>query len=140
MAFCLHLHLLRLLPLESGDAASITSCILKRLQDDRLDIAFLVGIGVDNANVMTGSHNSVFTRLRQLQPNLILLRFVCVIRYYNLFISFNLLIRCVCHSLSLAASKAVEKLPDELDALIKKTYDWFSHSSKRKGHYNEVIN
>ena len=40
--------------------------------------------------------------------------------------------RCVCHSLQLAASKAVETLPRNVDFLIHQTYNWFSFSSVRQ--------
>lgn len=93
--------------------------LLKSLSADQLPIQNLVGFGVDNANTMTGEYNSVFTRLQQQQPKIIM-------------------VRCICHSLALAANDAVKKLPVELDGLIELTYSWFSRSSKRQGIYAEV--
>uniref|UniRef100_A0A915K112 HAT C-terminal dimerisation domain-containing protein n=1 Tax=Romanomermis culicivorax TaxID=13658 RepID=A0A915K112_ROMCU len=111
--------MIRLICLTSGTAEVISGEILKLLEIDKLNMENLVGIGVDNANVMVGQHNSVYSKLKEKQPKLILMR-------------------CVCHSLTLAASKAVEKLPTELEALIEQTYCWFSHSAKRQGTYQQI--
>jgi hypothetical protein len=105
--------------LAASDSQSIADEILRCLKEDKLEVSRLVGIGTDNASVMTGSNNSVFTKLRELQPSL-------------------LLVRCVCHSLALAASNAVECLPRNLDFMIEQTYSWFARSSKRQGEFAEV--
>uniref|UniRef100_A0A915J6N2 Uncharacterized protein n=1 Tax=Romanomermis culicivorax TaxID=13658 RepID=A0A915J6N2_ROMCU len=41
--------------------------------------------------------------------------------------------------LKLHPSKAVEKLPTELDALIEQTYFWFSHSAEHQGTNQTVL-
>jgi hypothetical protein len=51
----------------------------------------------------------------------------------------SVLVRCVCHSLQLALSKATEKsLPRQLKFLVKETYNWFSHSTDRQKKYKEI--
>uniref|UniRef100_A0A915JI52 DUF4371 domain-containing protein n=1 Tax=Romanomermis culicivorax TaxID=13658 RepID=A0A915JI52_ROMCU len=111
--------MIRLICLTSSTAEVISGEILKSLEIDKLNIENLVRIGVDNANVIVGQHNSVYSKLKEKQPKLILMR-------------------CVCHSLALAASKAVEKLLTDLDALIEQTYCWFSHSAKHQGTYQQI--
>lgn len=44
----------------------------------------------------------------------------------------------MCHSLQLAASKAVETLPRNIDFLVHHTYSWFSFSSARQAAYKEI--
>lgn len=41
------------------------------------------------------------------------------------------LIKCVCHSLHLAASKACDGLPTVVDYIVKETHTWFANSPKR---------
>ncbi|CAH2100390.1 unnamed protein product [Euphydryas editha] len=61
-----------------------------------------MGIGTDNAPVMVGVNNGVFSKLKEEVPQLIL-------------------VRCLCHSLQLAVSAAArEFLPRNLEFLIRK--------------------
>lgn len=47
--------------------------------------------------------------------------------------------RCVCHSVQLAVSSATrDTLPRNIDYLVRETYSWFSHSSKRQIAYREI--
>ncbi|CAH2096404.1 unnamed protein product [Euphydryas editha] len=69
---------------------------------------------------MTGINNGVYKILKNDIPNLIL-------------------IRCTCHSLQLAVSHASEHtLPINIEFLIRETYNWFAHSTKRKNEYQEI--
>lgn len=78
----------------------------------------MIGLGTDNASVMVGVNNGVYKLLKDENPYIIL-------------------IKCVCHSLQLAASHAVsEKLPRHLDYLISETYNWFSKSTIRQQAYS----
>ncbi|XDV39300.1 hypothetical protein PO909_008556 [Leuciscus waleckii] len=79
----------------------------------------MVGIATDGASVMVGRHHSVYTLLKQRQPNL-------------------QLIRCVCHFLDIIAHKAMKQLPSNIDYLIRETYNWFSHSAKRQTDYKAI--
>lgn len=111
---------LALEPLKSGDAAGIVESLLCCLQKYGLDKNKMVGLGTDNASVMTGVNNGVYRILKNDIPNLIL-------------------IRCTCHSLQLAVSHASEQaLPRNIEFLIRETYNWFAHSTKRKIEYQEI--
>jgi hypothetical protein len=49
------------------------------------------------------------------------------------------MVKCVCHSLQLAVSKASEKtLPRNMEFLIRETYNWFSHSSIKQVAYQQI--
>jgi hypothetical protein len=113
---------LELTELETLNADAIVSAILNILKKYNLKIKNLKGIGTDNASVMTGINNGVYTKLKEFSPNLIL-------------------IRCVCHSLQLAVSAAAKEfLPTNLEFLIRETYNWFAHSSLRQQAYKQFFN
>lgn len=105
--------------METGDADTLVPAIICALEEDNLSLNKLVGIGTDNAAVMVSEFNSVYSRLRDQQPAL-------------------LLIKCVCHSLDLACSKAAEKMPTTLVFLVDETYNWFSRSTTRQQHFRDV--
>jgi hypothetical protein len=48
------------------------------------------------------------------------------------------LVRCVCHSINNASSKASEQLPANLDFLSKEVYNWFSVSSIRRIEFSNI--
>lgn len=82
----------------------------------------MIGIGTDNATVMTGTNNGVHALLKNETGN------------DNL-----VLVRCVCHSLQLALSHASEEtLPRNVEFLIRETYNWFSRSSNRRLYYKNI--
>lgn len=108
--------------LKSTDARGIVTALVNCLQTHGIPLKNLIGIGVDNASVMTGVNNGVHNILKTEYgvPNLIL-------------------VRCVCHSLQLAVSHASEQtLPRNIEFLIRETYNWFSHSPKRCDEYKEI--
>ena len=110
---------LGLVDLHNASATGITDAIDAFLRMCGLDIKNMVGIATDGASVMVGKNHSVFTLLKQKQPNL-------------------QLIRCVCHSLDLVANKAMQLLPSNLEYMIKETYNWFAHSAKRQSDYRNI--
>lgn len=71
-------------------------------------------MAADNASVLVGKNNSLMTRLKQDADE-----------------SF-FAIRCICHSLHIAASKAAATLPKNIEDLIRNIASYFSHSSKRQ--------
>ncbi|XP_036147932.1 uncharacterized protein LOC105830002 isoform X1 [Monomorium pharaonis] len=84
----------------------------------------MIGLGTDGANNLCGRHNSLYTRLKEDNPKL-------------------QLVKCICHSLNNASSKAAEALPSNLDFLCREIYAWFSHSSLRRIEYKrlyEILN
>ena len=77
---------------------------LKELIEKKdLTLSKLRGIGVDNANVMTGVNNGVYAKLKEEVSNLIM-------------------VRCVCHSTELSVSHACNQaLPRNFEFLAKET-------------------
>ncbi|XP_076033730.1 uncharacterized protein LOC143020818 [Oratosquilla oratoria] len=109
----------RLVPLRDSKAGDIYVTVKNCLMEDGLDVNKLMGIGTDGANLMVIHHHSLVTLLKNDNPEIIL-------------------IRCVCHSLHLSASKACENLPTVLEFLVKETHTWFSKSPKRINKYTNL--
>lgn len=111
---------MKLQPLENSDASAITSAVLDVLKEFDLKIEIMIGIGTDNANVMTGPNSGVYKRLKDLNPRLIL-------------------VPCVCHSLQLAVSAATSNtIPSDIEFMVNETYSWFSYSSLRQSQYRKL--
>lgn len=111
---------LSLVSIESGDAPNITKCLLDELSRLKLPVSKLIGIGTDNASVMVGRKQSVYTLLKKSVPSLIL-------------------VKCVCHSVQLAVNAACKVvLPEALEFLISETYAWFCKSSSRQIAYRKL--
>ncbi|XP_022119940.2 uncharacterized protein LOC110996526 [Pieris rapae] len=109
----------RLIEIESADATSLADVFKAQLTADGLNTDKLLGIGVDGANVMVGEHHSFSSILKEGNPELVT-------------------IKCVCHSLHLAAEYAFKTLPRFLDFLIKECHNWFSNSTKRQIDYKQT--
>jgi hypothetical protein len=73
----------------------------------------MIGFAADGTNTMMGANNSLQSLLKKDVPNLFIMK-------------------CVCHSLALCASYASEKIPDDVENLIKNIYTYFKYSSKRQ--------
>ena len=98
----------------AGTSDAIGNKILTMLQQYKSSVEKLIGLGVDGCSTMVGAHHSVSTFSKQLVPNIVVFK-------------------CVCHSLQLAAV-----LPSRVDFLIRESYNWFSHNSKRLYDYREL--
>ena len=109
----------RLIELEATSANAILEAVLQALDVDKLQVSRLLGIGVDGASAMVGRHHSVSSMLKDRVPHLVV-------------------VRCICHSLHLAASNASVVLPRHLDYMIRETYNWFSCSAKRQREYARI--
>lgn len=103
----------------NGTAEAMHQCVLGILSDHDLDIKDCVGIATDGANSMCGEHNSLWSRLREGNPNLIL-------------------VKCVCHSLDLVAAKSMETMPSALEHMVRESHNYFAHSSNRQAAYREL--
>ena len=79
----------------------------------------MVGMCVDNANIMVGSHNSLTSRLLKDNPEIYVFP-------------------CICHSLHLVASHACKCLPSFVEDLLHSIYSYFSRSSKRQSNLEEI--
>ena len=83
-----------------------------------------VSLSVDNTNAMIGSHNSIASRCKNMNPNI----FIC---------------GCPCHLAHLAATQANDSFTEFVginveDFLIDLFY-WFDKSSKQKGKLTEYF-
>ena len=108
--------------LHSSDAEGIVRSLIALLKDAGLQIKNLIGIGTDNAFVMTGINSSVYKILKE---------------KYDL--QHLILVRCVCHSIQFAVSQAsVDTIPRHIEFLIRETHNWFKISSKRQSEYRNL--
>lgn len=105
--------------LRDADAKGISDTVVAFISQNGLQIKNMMGIATDGASVMVGKHHSVFTLLKQMQPNL-------------------QLIRCVCHSLDIVVNKAMQLLPINIEYMVRETYNWFTHSAKRQYDYKNI--
>lgn len=109
----------RLIEIESGDAITLTTTFKTQILEDGLKIENLIGIGVDGANVMVDKHNFFFSILKETINELVV-------------------VKCICHSLHLAAEHSCKCLPRNLDFIVKECHNWFSYSSKRQIEYKKL--
>lgn len=111
---------LSLLPVESVTAKELFKVVETFIVTDMgLSLKQILGVGTDGASNLCGKHNSFFTLLRENNPNV-------------------QLVRCICHSLDNAASKAVDQMPSAVEFLCREIYNWFSHSSLRRIQYRRL--
>ncbi len=111
---------LGIVPVISTTDESLFKAIENFLTKCNIDINNCIGLGTDGANNVSGLHNSVFSRFRNINPN----------------ITF---IKCTCHSLALCCQKAFAFLPSNLVFLISEISNWFSNSSLRRDEYSTVF-
>ncbi|KAK3907552.1 Zinc finger MYM-type protein 1 [Frankliniella fusca] len=107
----------------SAFAESLYYLTKEYLQKVGLNIQNLVGLGTDGvASMCTAVHenSSLFTLLKKDVPNL-------------------QLVKCVCHTLHLAASHAAVCLPDDLEYLVRETRNWFASSPLWRQNYEDLF-
>ncbi|XP_046666782.1 uncharacterized protein LOC124358528 [Homalodisca vitripennis] len=78
----------------------------------------MVGFAADGTNTMMGVKNSLQAHLKNDIPNLFVMK-------------------CICHSLALCASYACEKLPNDVEELVRNIYSYFKYSSKRQQKFKD---
>lgn len=83
-----------------------------------LTIKKIIGFGADGASAMMGVHNSLSSKLKNDIPDLFILK-------------------CSCHSFSLCANYACEKLPKIVEDLARDIYSYLQHSFKRQTEFKE---
>lgn len=96
----------------SATGANLFSALATSLYNDGVGFTKLVGFGSDNANNMVGQNNSVWSRIREAQPN-------------------AYLSGCVCHIAATVCSDACNSLPDSLEQLAVNLFTYFYQSSVR---------
>lgn len=99
--------------LETSTAEVLYSSMIENLKKHNIPVTNMVGFSSDTCNVMVAEHNSVFSRLKPQNPNI-----VCV--------------KCSCHSIHLAASKACLKLPRSVEDLLRNLGAHFNRSFSRQ--------
>jgi hypothetical protein len=110
---------LGILSLENATADTLYECITEFCVNNKINLNNMIGLGTDGANNLCGKHHSLFTLLKKSNDRL-------------------QLVRCVCHSLNNASSKAAEELPANIDFLCREIFSWFQHSSNRKIDYRKT--
>jgi len=106
--------LLELVELDAKDcsAEQIYFAFEQCLKNKSIPLSNIVGMASDNASVMIGIRDSFVTRLKKKVPGLIVLK-------------------CICHSSAIVASKACLKLPDACENLLHAIVTYISCSPKR---------
>lgn len=106
---------LGLIPVTDASAQSLYKDVVNFFtENDTQYKENMIGFGSDGANVMLGAHNSLSSLLKR--------------DIRGLFI-----MKCICHSFALCASKACLKLPRFVEDLARDVYSYFSCSPKRMG-------
>ncbi|KAJ8913886.1 hypothetical protein NQ315_005683 [Exocentrus adspersus] len=98
---------------ESGTAVELYKCLLHVMNKKGIPLTNIIGFSADTCNVMFGEYNSVYSLLRKDLPQI-----VCV--------------KCSCHSIHLASSKACLKLPRSVEDLLRNIGSHFSRSHARQ--------
>ena len=112
-------YLLDLIEISEGTADNINNCFLHSLTKNNLSLCDMVGMCVDNANVMVGAHNSLTSRLSTDNPDMYVFP-------------------CIGQSMHLLASHAFKCLPSFVDDFLHIIYSYFARSPKRLSHLQEV--
>ncbi len=111
---------LTLLPVISCTASSLFSDIKLYFDAHSVPMSHIIGLGTDGASNLCGAHNSVYTKIKEHAPH-------CV------------LVKCICHSLSLCRKDAFSELPSILSFLLSEVAKWVKFSSLRRSDYDELF-
>lgn len=110
---------LGIISITHGNADGIFNALKSFLEKNGLDFMKCVGIATDGCNVMCGSHRSVITLIKDVNPRIIH-------------------IKCICHSIQLCSSYALKTLPRNIEFLVSETHNWFAHSTVRQSKYKDL--
>lgn len=113
--------LLELIPLNATDCSAVKIYESFKLCLNQKDIPLqnIIGLGCDGANVMVGNHNSFYSHLKTDVPSVILMK-------------------CICHSAAIIASKACEHLLRSTEELLRAVASYVSGSAKRCAQLCEI--
>lgn len=104
----------------STTGANLFAAIEDYFNINNIDMKNCIGFSSDGASNVCGKHNSVLSRLKEKNENIVF-------------------IKCTCHSLALCCEYASKKLPSNLDFLIVEIARWFKCSSIRQTEFKEVF-
>lgn len=110
---------LGLLEINRADADTLYEVVRKFIDEIKLPLSNMTGIGTDGGSNLCGKNHSLYTLLKKDVPSL-------------------QLIKCICHALNLAASKASEEFPASFEFLCREIYNWFAVSAKRRFEYKTL--
>lgn len=99
--------------MKSGTADDLYNSMINSIVSKNIPLDNLIGFSSDTCNVMVGKYNSVFSHLKENHPSI-----VCI--------------KCTCHSIHLAASKACFNLPRSVEDLLRNVGSYFSRSFSRQ--------
>lgn len=111
-------HFFDMIEVKSGDSVSLVNYLKNVIESKEIPLSNLIGFCSDTTKVMIGEHNSVFSHLKAALPSI-----ACI--------------KCSCHLIHLAASKACLKLPRSVEDLIRNLGSHFSRSSLRQEKFAE---
>lgn len=86
--------------------------VIESFTSENVPTKNIIGFASDGCNTMMGVNNSVSSRLRIMNPGIIILK-------------------CICHSLHLCSSEACKHLPRACEDLARDVYNFFKNSAKR---------
>jgi len=117
---CIKIEFLGLVEVDSCTADLLFQHLCKYIKNIGLDINQLIGIGTDGASNLCGKNHSLFALLKKNNPNL-------------------QIVRCICHSLNNAISKASDQFPSHIDYICREVYNWFHISPLRRAEYKKTF-
>ncbi|XP_076663723.1 protein FAM200A-like [Andrena cerasifolii] len=109
----IHTYLLDSIRIKECTAENLHKCFLHSLNKYNLPVRNIVGVCVDNSNVMLGRQNSLISRL--LADN----------EEISVF-------PCICHSMNLVTSHACKYLPPHVEEFLHSIYTYFSRNPKQQ--------
>ena len=109
-----------LIPVIKATGHDLFEALKSCLGEAGLDLTNCIGYASDGASVMVGEHNSVWSRIKAVSPNCIL-------------------IKCICHSLALCIKHAYDKMPANIGFMLSEIPKWFSKSGVRRDAYTQLF-
>lgn len=110
--------LYRLLPVEDGKVDGLFESLRAALEEDGISWDRVVGYASDGENLMQGQNNSFLTRMKEMVPDLFVLK-------------------CFCHSFHLVAEHACAALSKTADQLVHDVYNYFKNAPNRQMSYED---
>jgi hypothetical protein len=104
---------------EDGTAEGLFNTIKAFFDKHSIPLTNITSFCSDGANVVSGVNNSVMTRLKELNPNLFV-------------------VKCLSHTANLIATHACEELPEQLTRFMNGICNYFSNSSKRRKQFEAL--
>jgi hypothetical protein len=110
---------LALIQYEDGTAEGLFNTIKSFLDKHGIPLTNISSFCSDGANVVSGANNSVMSRLKEINPHL-------------------LVMKCLSHTANLIASHACDELPEVLTRFMNGICNYFSNSSKRRRKFESL--